>query len=112
MIRHRPTCSQRSSGSRLAPPGKANTPGKVFYLAETVQKIASSTKRKDFKSTASLSSHPLRLQKALVQLEEKERVLVRCQLELQHSIRCKADYLYIDEVVCGQHREAVTACRY
>lgn len=46
VIRHRPTCSQRSSGSRLAPPGKANTPGKVFYLAETVQKIASSIKEK------------------------------------------------------------------
>lgn len=53
-----------------------------------------------------------RLQKALVQSEEKERALVRCQLELQHSIGCKAESLYTDEVVCGQHREAVTACRF
>uniref|UniRef100_A0A674MCG5 Tektin n=1 Tax=Takifugu rubripes TaxID=31033 RepID=A0A674MCG5_TAKRU len=59
-----------------------------------------------------LKASTSRLQKALVQSEEKERVLVRCQLELQHRIRCKADYLYMDEVVCGQHREAVTACRY
>lgn len=54
----------------------------------------------------------LRLRKALVQSEEKERALVRCQLELQKSINYKASCLYIDEVVCGQHREALKACQF
>lgn len=64
------------------------------------------------KYRVSLCLHPLRLQKAVVQSQEKERALVRCQLELQHSIHYKADCLYMDEVVCGQHREAITACKF
>uniref|UniRef100_H3C0R4 Tektin n=1 Tax=Tetraodon nigroviridis TaxID=99883 RepID=H3C0R4_TETNG len=59
-----------------------------------------------------LSASITRLRKALVQSEEKERALVRCQLELQRSISFKASCLYTDEVVCGQHREALKACKF
>lgn len=71
-----------------------------------------SYKNKDLKCLLSLHTLLVRLRKALVQSEEKERALVRCQLELQKSINFKASCLYIDEVVCGQHREALKTCQF
>lgn len=49
----------------------------------------------------------LRLREAASQSEEEQRALVRCQLELQESIEIKANSLYIDEVICTQHREPI-----
>lgn len=49
----------------------------------------------------------LRLHEAVTQSEEEQRALVRCQLELQENIELKASSLYIDEVICSQHREPI-----
>lgn len=49
----------------------------------------------------------LRLREAVAQSEEEQRALVRCQLELQENIEIKASSLYIDEVICAQHREPI-----
>ncbi|XP_030264729.1 tektin-1 isoform X2 [Sparus aurata] len=46
-----------------------------------------------------------RLREAVAQSEMEQRALVSCQLELQENIEVKASALYIDEVVCAQHRE-------
>ncbi|XP_029298368.1 tektin-1 [Cottoperca gobio] len=48
-----------------------------------------------------------KLREAAVQSEEEQRALVRCQLELQENIEVKACSLYIDEVICTQHREPI-----
>lgn len=49
----------------------------------------------------------LRLQEAARRSDEEQRALRRSQVELQEGIEMKANSLYIDEVVCGQHREPV-----
>ncbi|XP_035536347.1 tektin-1 [Morone saxatilis] len=48
-----------------------------------------------------------KLREALAQSEKEQRALVRCQLELQKNIEIKANSLYIDEVICAQHRESI-----
>ncbi|XP_073343506.1 tektin-1-like [Pagrus major] len=52
-----------------------------------------------------LNVHINKLREAVAQSEEEQRALVRCQLELQENIEVKASSLYIDEVICAQHRE-------
>ncbi|XP_068566662.1 tektin-1 [Cebidichthys violaceus] len=54
-----------------------------------------------------LTAHINTLHEAAAQSDEEQRALVRCQLELQESIEMKANSLYIDEVVCPQHRESI-----
>ncbi|XP_075961653.1 tektin-1 [Anarhichas minor] len=54
-----------------------------------------------------LTAHISILHEAAAQSDEEQRALVRCQLELQESIEMKANCLYIDEVVCPQHRESI-----
>ncbi|KAM6903692.1 tektin-1 [Lycodopsis pacificus] len=54
-----------------------------------------------------LTAHIITLHEAAAQSDEEQRALVRCQLELQESIDMKANCLYIDEVVCPQHRESI-----
>lgn len=56
---------------------------------------------------ASFYFYTLRLREAVVQSEAEKRALVRCQLELQKNIEIKASSLYIDEVICTQHKESV-----
>uniref|UniRef100_A0A8P4KD84 Tektin n=1 Tax=Dicentrarchus labrax TaxID=13489 RepID=A0A8P4KD84_DICLA len=48
-----------------------------------------------------------KLREAVAQSEKEQRALVRCQLELQKNIEIKANSLYIDEVICAQHREPI-----
>nr|XP_019950539.1 PREDICTED: tektin-1-like [Paralichthys olivaceus] len=54
-----------------------------------------------------LTAHISKLREAVVQSEEEQRALVRCQRELQECINMKATSLYIDEVTCAQHREPI-----
>uniref|UniRef100_A0A3Q3KPS9 Tektin n=1 Tax=Monopterus albus TaxID=43700 RepID=A0A3Q3KPS9_MONAL len=54
-----------------------------------------------------LTAQISRLRKAVAHSEEEQRAIVRCQLELQENIEIKANSLYIDEVVCTQHREPI-----
>ncbi|XP_070684963.1 tektin-1 [Pempheris klunzingeri] len=54
-----------------------------------------------------LTAHINKLQEAVAQSEEEQRALTRCQLELQENIEIKANSLYIDEVICAQHREPI-----
>ncbi|KAK1880124.1 Tektin-1 [Dissostichus eleginoides] len=54
-----------------------------------------------------LNAHINRLREAASNSEEQQRALVRCQLELQENIERKGSSLYIDEVICAQHREPI-----
>ncbi|KAK2846848.1 hypothetical protein Q5P01_009847 [Channa striata] len=54
-----------------------------------------------------LTAYISKLFEAVAQSEEEQRALVRCQLELQESIEVKGRSLYIDEVICTQHREPI-----
>ncbi|XP_039987594.1 tektin-1 [Xiphias gladius] len=54
-----------------------------------------------------LTTHINKLHEAVAQSEEEQRALVRCQLRLQENIEIKASSLYIDEVICAQHRELI-----
>nr|XP_040045526.1 tektin-1 [Gasterosteus aculeatus aculeatus] len=54
-----------------------------------------------------LTAHISTLQEAARRSDEEQRALRRSQVELQEGIEMKANSLYIDEVVCGQHREPV-----
>ncbi|KAI4817748.1 hypothetical protein KUCAC02_011125 [Chaenocephalus aceratus] len=54
-----------------------------------------------------INVHINRLREAASRSEEQQRALVRCQLELQENIERKSSSLYIDEVVCAQHREPI-----
>lgn len=56
---------------------------------------------------ASLSVCVSRLREAVAQSKEKQRSLIRCELQLQESIGMKSTSLYIDEVICAQLREAI-----
>ncbi|XP_017289622.1 tektin-1 [Kryptolebias marmoratus] len=74
-------------------PGKeqCHDPAQVQLLAEIQQ----------------LTAHINKLREEVVQSEEEQRALVRCQQKLQEGIDIKANSLYIDEVLCQQHREAI-----
>lgn len=54
-----------------------------------------------------LTANISRLREEVVQSEAEQRALVRCQLQLQENINVKANALYIDEVICFQHREPI-----
>uniref|UniRef100_A0A3P8V6F6 Tektin n=1 Tax=Cynoglossus semilaevis TaxID=244447 RepID=A0A3P8V6F6_CYNSE len=54
-----------------------------------------------------LTTHINRLREAVAQSKEKQRSLIRCELQLQESIGMKSTSLYIDEVICAQLREAI-----
>ncbi|KAI3354492.1 hypothetical protein L3Q82_019004, partial [Scortum barcoo] len=54
-----------------------------------------------------LTAHINKLREAVAQSEVEQRALVRCQLELQENIEIKTSSLYIDEVICAQHREPI-----
>nr|XP_046244398.1 tektin-1 isoform X2 [Scatophagus argus] len=54
-----------------------------------------------------LTAHISKLREAVDQSEEELRALIRSQLELQENIENKANSLYIDEVICTQHREPI-----
>ncbi|KAM9338430.1 tektin-1 [Symphorus nematophorus] len=54
-----------------------------------------------------VTTHINKLCEAVAQSQVEERALVRCQLELQEYIDIKARALYIDEVLCAQHREPI-----
>uniref|UniRef100_A0A8C2XCL4 Tektin n=1 Tax=Cyclopterus lumpus TaxID=8103 RepID=A0A8C2XCL4_CYCLU len=54
-----------------------------------------------------LNAHISTLHEAAAQSDEEQRALLRCQLELQEGIEMKANSLYIDEVICAQHREPI-----
>ncbi|XP_074535867.1 tektin-1 [Halichoeres trimaculatus] len=54
-----------------------------------------------------LPMHINKLCEAVSRSEEEQRVLVRCQLDLQEKIEKSANSLYIDEVICAQHRSSV-----
>lgn len=56
---------------------------------------------------ASLYLRTLSLCEAAAKSEEEQRALDRCQLELQENIEMKASSLYIDEVICAQHKEPI-----
>ncbi|XP_062275573.1 tektin-1 [Scomber scombrus] len=54
-----------------------------------------------------LTVHISKLHEAAAQSEQQQRALIRCQLDLQENIGIKANSLYIDEVICAQHREPI-----
>uniref|UniRef100_A0A8C2XDA8 Tektin n=1 Tax=Cyclopterus lumpus TaxID=8103 RepID=A0A8C2XDA8_CYCLU len=56
---------------------------------------------------AEVQNHVQQLHEAAAQSDEEQRALLRCQLELQEGIEMKANSLYIDEVICAQHREPI-----
>ncbi|XP_054650626.1 tektin-1 isoform X2 [Dunckerocampus dactyliophorus] len=51
-----------------------------------------------------LTNQISKLHETVAESEEQQRALVRCQLELQQNIEVKANLLYVDEVICNQHR--------
>lgn len=53
-----------------------------------------------------------RLRQAVAQSESEERTLVHCRLRLQRSTEVKANALYVDEVVCGQHRGSIVIRKF
>ncbi|XP_037329910.2 tektin-1 [Pungitius pungitius] len=54
-----------------------------------------------------LTAHISTLREAARRSDEEQRALGRSQLQLQESIEVNANSLYIDEVICGQHREPI-----
>ncbi|XP_055004082.1 tektin-1 [Boleophthalmus pectinirostris] len=54
-----------------------------------------------------ITVHITKLREAVARSKEEQRALVRCQLELQENISNKSGALYIDEVLCTQHREPI-----
>ncbi|KAK9526499.1 hypothetical protein VZT92_015196 [Zoarces viviparus] len=54
-----------------------------------------------------LTAHINTLQEAAARSDDEQRSLVHCQLELQESIDMMASCLYIDEVVCPQHKKSI-----
>ncbi|XP_029026048.1 tektin-1 [Betta splendens] len=59
-----------------------------------------------------LTTHISKLREAVAQSEEEQRALVRCQLELQENSELKASSLYIDEVICTQHRKPIVIHKF
>uniref|UniRef100_UPI0037E8E8B6 tektin-1 n=1 Tax=Semicossyphus pulcher TaxID=241346 RepID=UPI0037E8E8B6 len=74
-------------------PGKEQCfdPAQAHLLTEVQQLHANITKLRD----------------AVARSKEEERALIRCQLELQENIEMKANSLYIDDVICTQHRKSI-----
>ncbi|RVE64721.1 hypothetical protein OJAV_G00128430 [Oryzias javanicus] len=64
--------------------------------------------RKLIADVQKITEHIKQLQQEVARSEDEERLLLHCQLRLQEGIDIKANCVYIDEVVCMQHREAVT----
>ncbi|XP_031151531.1 tektin-1 [Sander lucioperca] len=60
-----------------------------------------------FAEVQQLTAHINNLCEAAAKSEEEQRALDRCQLELQENIEMKASSLYIDEVICAQHKEPI-----
>uniref|UniRef100_A0A673AUI9 Tektin n=1 Tax=Sphaeramia orbicularis TaxID=375764 RepID=A0A673AUI9_9TELE len=54
-----------------------------------------------------ITAHINTLREAVAQSEKTQRALVHCQLELQENTEMKTTSLYIDEVICSQHREPI-----
>ncbi|XP_028276021.1 tektin-1 [Parambassis ranga] len=54
-----------------------------------------------------LRAHISKLRKEVAQSQKQQRVLLECQRNLQENIDTKATSLYIDEVICTQHREPI-----
>ncbi|XP_030600841.1 tektin-1 isoform X2 [Archocentrus centrarchus] len=54
-----------------------------------------------------LSAHINKLREEAAQSQDEQRALVYCQLKLQEDIDMKTSSLYIDEVICSQHREPI-----
>lgn len=54
-----------------------------------------------------ISAYVNKLREAVARSQDEQRALVRCELELQENIKNKSEALYIDEVVCAQHREPI-----
>uniref|UniRef100_A0A8C5F6K2 Tektin n=1 Tax=Gadus morhua TaxID=8049 RepID=A0A8C5F6K2_GADMO len=52
-----------------------------------------------------LTAHIHRMRTAASQSDAAQQSLVRCQLELEHNVEVKARSLYVDEVLCGGHRQ-------
>ncbi|KAJ3591119.1 hypothetical protein NHX12_009066 [Muraenolepis orangiensis] len=52
-----------------------------------------------------LTSHINKMQKAAALSSVAQQNLVRCQLQLEDTMEVKANSLYVDQVLCGQHRE-------
>ncbi|CAL8350389.1 unnamed protein product [Lota lota] len=52
-----------------------------------------------------LTAHINKMRTAASLSAVTQRSLVRCQLELEDNVEVKARSLYVDEVLCGQHRE-------
>lgn len=47
------------------------------------------------------------MRKAAALSAAAQQSLVCCQLQLEGNIEVKASSLYVDEVLCGQHREPI-----
>lgn len=54
-----------------------------------------------------ITAYITKLREAVARSLDEQRALVRCQLDLQENIENKAGALYIDEVLCAQHREPI-----
>ncbi|KAM4590059.1 tektin-1 [Fundulus diaphanus] len=87
------TLAQSRLALRQQRPGKeqCHDPAQAQLLAEVQQ----------------LTAHINKLREEVAQSEEEQRALARCQLDLKESIDTKANSLYIDEVICMQHREPI-----
>uniref|UniRef100_A0A3Q2Q221 Tektin n=1 Tax=Fundulus heteroclitus TaxID=8078 RepID=A0A3Q2Q221_FUNHE len=87
------TLAQSRLALRQQRPGKeqCHDPAQAQLLAEVQQ----------------LTAHINKLREEVGQSEEEQRALARCQLDLKESIDTKANSLYIDEVICMQHREPI-----
>ncbi|XP_070826848.1 tektin-1-like [Chaetodon trifascialis] len=59
-----------------------------------------------------LTAQLTKLREVTAQSQEEQRALVCCQLQLQENIEMEANALYIDEVVCAQHREPIIIHRF
>lgn len=54
-----------------------------------------------------ITTYISRLREAVARSQDEQRTLIRCQLELQENLKNKSAALYIDEVLCAQHREPI-----
>uniref|UniRef100_A0A8C6WLS9 Tektin n=1 Tax=Neogobius melanostomus TaxID=47308 RepID=A0A8C6WLS9_9GOBI len=54
-----------------------------------------------------ITAYITKLREAVTRSQDEQRALIRCQLELQENIKNKSAALYIDEIVCAQHREPI-----
>lgn len=54
-----------------------------------------------------ISAYITKLREAVARSLDEQRSLDQCQLELQENIKNKSAALYIDEILCAQHREPI-----